>query len=180
MHTHKISWICLHHIIGWAGLIQGISQLINAVTMQVAVRNGKHVGFQVGFSLNNKTTTKNSTSHMPYLCSKLFPTVLYQCKFKCIHQKSVACKGRLHIKIKFKKWKYNTVFISAYSATHSLRNVLTVCPAKQHGRPSQWDRHSPHWSGTITLSTLSPCRKTETSRVEIYRGHTRKTKLTLD
>jgi hypothetical protein len=28
--------------------------MINAVTMQVAVRNGKPVGFQVGYSLNNK------------------------------------------------------------------------------------------------------------------------------
>jgi hypothetical protein len=105
--------------------------------MQAAGRNGKPVGFQVGFSLNNKTTTMNSTSHTSYLHSKLFPTMLCQCKFKCIHQKSVACKGRLHERIKSHKWKYKTFFNSAYSATHALRNVLTVCPAKYHGRTSQ-------------------------------------------
>lgn len=64
--------------------------MISAVTMQVAERNDKPVSFQVGFSLNNKTTTMNSTSHTPYLQSKLFPTVPCQCKFKCIHQKSDA------------------------------------------------------------------------------------------
>ena len=46
----------------------------NAVTMQVAVTNGTPNSFQVGFSLNNKTTTMNSTSHTTYLHSKLFPT----------------------------------------------------------------------------------------------------------
>jgi len=64
--------------------------MINAVTMQAAVRNGKPVSFQGGCSLNNKTTTMNSTSRTTHLYSKLFPTMLYQGKFKCIHQKSDA------------------------------------------------------------------------------------------
>jgi hypothetical protein len=112
---------------------------VNAVTMPVAVRNSKPVGFQVGFSLNNEATTMNSTSHTPYLHSKLFPTMLCQCTFKCIHQQSVAWTRRIHTQIKSHKWKYNIVFNSAYPVTHALRNVLTVCPAKYHGRPSQSD-----------------------------------------
>jgi len=103
------------------------------------------------------TNTMNSTSHMPYLHNKLFPTVLCQYKFKCIHQKSVAWNRRLCIKIKSQKWKYNTVFNLAHYDTHSLKYILIMCPAKHHGGTV---RHIPHWSGIITLSTLSPCRKT--------------------
>jgi hypothetical protein len=53
----------------------------------------------------------NSTSHMPYLHSKLFPTILCQCKFKCNHQKAVAWVGILHIKIKLKNGNITQVSI---------------------------------------------------------------------
>jgi len=40
--------------------------MINAVTMPVAVRNSKPVSFQVGFSLNNETTTMNAQQVISY------------------------------------------------------------------------------------------------------------------
>jgi hypothetical protein len=86
----------------------------------------------------------NSTNRTHYLQSKIFLTMLCQRKFKCIHQKSVAWEGRIHTQIESHKWKYNIGFNLAYSATHSLRNVLIVCSAKHHGGPSQSVGHILH------------------------------------
>jgi hypothetical protein len=92
--------------------------MFNAVTKQVAVRNCKPVGFQVGFCLNNKTTTMNSTSHTSYLHSKLFPAMFISANL------NVFTKNLLHgRKDNTQKLSHTNRNITQFSIRHILPHI---------------------------------------------------------